>query len=64
MGTARHPGHVAARLAPALGGLHLVRAGRTFGADGIADRDRARRFLGWSTNDHWMRTNSALDGIL
>ncbi|MEU8784405.1 hypothetical protein [Streptomyces sp. NPDC048637] len=53
--TARHPAHVAARLAPALAGLHLVAAGGSFTADGTALGGRARRFLGWSTEDHWLR---------
>ncbi|WP_030543326.1 hypothetical protein [Streptomyces albus] len=53
--TARHPAHVATRLAPALAGLALVAGGGTFGADGTADGGRARRFLGWSTGGHWMR---------
>ncbi|MCC3655681.1 hypothetical protein LIX60_30330 [Streptomyces sp. S07_1.15] len=53
--TARHPAHVAPRLAPALAGLALVAEGGTFGGDGTADGGRARRFLGWSTDGHWMR---------
>ncbi|MFQ6145962.1 hypothetical protein ACLMNJ_23295 [Streptomyces seoulensis] len=53
--TARHPAHVAARLAPALRGLALVAGGGAFGADGTADGGRARRLLGWSTGGHWMR---------
>ncbi|MFJ8188039.1 hypothetical protein [Streptomyces sp. NPDC096105] len=51
--TARHP--VATRLAPALKGLALVAEGGTFDGDGTADGSRARRFLGWSTDGHWMR---------
>ncbi|WP_327241079.1 hypothetical protein [Streptomyces sp. NBC_01320] len=53
--TARHPAHVATRLAPALVGLALVAEGGTFGSDGTADAGRARRFVGWSTDGHWMR---------
>ncbi|MGW4027336.1 hypothetical protein ACWEEL_39305, partial [Streptomyces sp. NPDC005009] len=53
--TARHPDHVATRLAPALAGLALVAEGGAFGGDGTADGSRARRFLGWSTDGHWMR---------
>lgn len=45
----RHPDHVAARLAPVLSGLRVVRAGGAFAADGTADTGRARRFLGWRT---------------
>lgn len=52
---ARHPGHVAARLAPALAGLRLTAAGGTFGPDGTADGGRARRLVGWTTGWHWMR---------
>ena len=52
--TARHPAHVTARLAPALAGLRLTAAGGMFTADGTADGGRARRFLGWSTDGHWM----------
>ncbi|WP_328545695.1 hypothetical protein [Streptomyces platensis] len=53
--TARHPAHVAARLAPALAGLHLVAAGGSFTADGTALGGRARRLLGWTTGEHWLR---------
>ncbi|MFC8425805.1 hypothetical protein ACFUN7_34050 [Streptomyces sp. NPDC057236] len=53
--TARHPDHVATRLAPALAGLALVVEGGAFDGDGTADGGRARRFLGWSTDGHWMR---------
>jgi len=53
--TARHPAHVAARLAPALAGLRLVADGGSFTADGTALGGRARRFLGWSTGEHWLR---------
>ncbi|WP_081236408.1 hypothetical protein [Streptomyces viridosporus] len=53
--TARHPAHVATRLAPALAGLTLVTEGGAFGDDGTADGGCARRFLGWSTDGHWMR---------
>ncbi|MET7570258.1 hypothetical protein ABZT04_17400 [Streptomyces sp. NPDC005492] len=52
--TARHPGHVAARLAPALAGLRLVADGGTFAADGSASGGRARRLLGWTTDGHWL----------
>ncbi|WP_031487030.1 hypothetical protein [Streptomyces bicolor] len=52
---ARHPAHVTARLAPALAGLLLVAEGGAFGPAGTADGGRARRFLGWSTDGHWMR---------
>lgn len=52
---ARHPAHVATRLAPALAGLTLVAEGGIFGDDGTADAGRARRFAGWSTNRHWMQ---------
>ncbi|KUO03443.1 hypothetical protein [Streptomyces caeruleatus] len=53
--TARHPAHVATRLAPALAGLALTAEGGAFDDDGTADGGRARRFLGWSTTGHWMR---------
>lgn len=53
--TARHPAQVATRLAPALAGLVLVAEGGAFGGDGTTDGGRARRFLGWSTDRHWMR---------
>ncbi|MFE9171698.1 hypothetical protein ACFYNZ_19665 [Streptomyces kebangsaanensis] len=53
--TARRPAHVVTRLAPALAGLALVSGGAAFGGDGTADGGRARRFLGWSTDGHWMR---------
>ena len=52
---ARHPAHVTTRLAPALAGLVLAVEGGTFGGDGTADAGRARRFVGWSTDRHWMR---------
>ncbi|NED13933.1 hypothetical protein [Streptomyces sp. SID9124] len=52
---ARHPAHVATRLAPALAGLALVVEGAGFGEDGTADAGRARRFTGWTTDRHWMR---------
>ncbi|MFK4597638.1 hypothetical protein [Streptomyces pristinaespiralis] len=55
--TARHPRHVAARLAPALAGLRLVAAGATFDADGTADTGRARRLLAWTTTPHWLGAN-------
>lgn len=44
---ARHPAHVAARLAPALTGLRQAAAG------GSADSGTGRRFLGWTTGPHW-----------
>ncbi|MFC8392606.1 hypothetical protein [Streptomyces sp. NPDC057238] len=53
--TARHPAHVATRLAPALAGLALVAEGGAFGGAGTTDDSHARRFLGWSTDGHWMR---------
>ncbi|MFD0019799.1 hypothetical protein [Streptomyces sp. NPDC058382] len=46
---ARFPGHVAARLAPALTGLRQTASG------GVPDAGAGRRFLGWTTEDHWMR---------
>ncbi|MGW1769329.1 hypothetical protein ACWCQL_35440 [Streptomyces sp. NPDC002073] len=46
---ARHPGHVGARLAPALAGLRQAAAG------GTADAGDGRRFLGWTTRPHWLR---------
>lgn len=60
--TARHPAHVAARLAPALAGLRLVADGGSFIADGTALGGRARRFLGWSTGEHWLRRLPATRG--
>lgn len=51
----RGPARVRTRLAPALAGLRLAAGGGSFGADGTADGGRARRFLGWSTDRHWMR---------
>lgn len=53
--TARHPARVADRLVPALAGLAVVAEGGAFGEDGTADGGRARRFVGWSTDRHWMR---------
>ncbi|MGW3103620.1 hypothetical protein [Streptomyces sp. NPDC001100] len=52
--TGRRPHHVGARLAPALAGLRLVVDGGGFGPDGTADRGRARRLLGWTTDGHWL----------
>lgn len=52
-----HPAHVAARLAPALNGLRLVADGGTFDRTGSADTGRSRRFLGWTTEPHWLRPN-------
>ncbi|MFD0399286.1 hypothetical protein ACFVHI_14555 [Kitasatospora sp. NPDC127121] len=45
---ARHPAHVAARLAPALAGLRQAARG------GAADADAGRRLLGWTTGPHWL----------
>ncbi|MEU6922530.1 hypothetical protein [Streptomyces sp. NPDC046631] len=47
--TARHPEHVSARLAPALIGLRQAAAG------GSPDTGGGRRFLGWTTEPHWLR---------
>ncbi|WP_262062743.1 hypothetical protein [Streptomyces sp. STR69] len=55
--TGRHPHHVGARLAPALAGLRLVADGGGFGPDGTADRGRARRLLGWTTDGHWLASD-------
>ncbi|WP_030689440.1 hypothetical protein [Streptomyces globisporus] len=60
--TARHPAHVAARLAPALAGLRLVAEGGSFAADGTADAGRARRLTGWSTTGHWLSLPPAPPG--
>lgn len=46
---ARHPGHVAARLGPALAGLRQVADG------GAAESRGGRRLLGWVTEEHWLR---------
>ncbi|MFF1648813.1 hypothetical protein [Streptomyces sp. NPDC058240] len=46
---ARYPGHVAARLAPALTGLRRAAAG------GSPDSGGGRCFLGWTTETHWLR---------
>ncbi|MFF1922756.1 hypothetical protein ACFVW8_19565 [Streptomyces sp. NPDC058221] len=46
---ARYPAHVAARLAPALTGLRRTAAG------GTPDAGAGRRFLGWTTEAHWLR---------
>ncbi|MYY04471.1 MULTISPECIES: hypothetical protein [unclassified Streptomyces] len=46
---ARHPGHVSARLAPALTGLRQTVAG------GVPDTGEGRLLLGWSTQRHWLR---------
>lgn len=53
--TARHPVHVGTRLAPALLGLRLVADGGGFAPDGTSLGGRARRFVGWSTEAHWLR---------
>ncbi|MCM2416105.1 hypothetical protein [Streptomyces sp. RKAG290] len=47
--TARCPGHVAARLAPALTGLRQAAAG------GTPDTGGGRRLVGWTTEAHWLR---------
>ncbi len=60
--SARHPAHATARLAPALAGLRLVAEGGSFAADGTADDGRARRFLGWSTDGHWLRADPGAGG--
>ncbi|MEV6179469.1 hypothetical protein [Streptomyces sp. NPDC052015] len=44
----RRPGHVAARLAPALTGLRQVARG------GSPEDGEGRRLLGWTTGGHWM----------
>ncbi|MEU9474415.1 hypothetical protein [Streptomyces sp. NPDC048191] len=54
--TARHPWHVAGRLAPALTGLRQVMAGAP------ADAGVGRRLLGWSTGGHWFRPDPAPNG--
>ncbi|MEU1512546.1 hypothetical protein ABZ490_10350 [Streptomyces sp. NPDC005811] len=46
---ARHPGHVGARLAPALTGLRQVAEG------GHADDGTGRMFLGWAVDGHWLQ---------
>jgi hypothetical protein len=51
---ARHPWHVAARLAPALTGLRQVAEG------GSAREGEGRMLLGWSTGDHWLRPDPVL----
>ncbi|RSS80017.1 hypothetical protein [Streptomyces sp. WAC06614] len=51
---ARQPWHVAARLGPAVAGLRMVAAGGEFGPDGTAHGGLVRRFLGWTTEGHWM----------
>lgn len=50
---ARHPAHVAARLAPALTGLRQAAAG------GAADEGAGRVLLGWTTGPHWLRPDPA-----
>ncbi|MDJ1132883.1 hypothetical protein [Streptomyces iconiensis] len=47
--TARYPAHTAARLAPALTGLHRAAAGDPVESGG------GRRLLGWTTGHHWLR---------
>lgn len=49
----RHPAHVAARLDPALTGLHQVAEG------GRPDEGTGRLLLGWTTDDHWLRAEPA-----
>lgn len=56
----RHPTHVADRLAPAVVGLRLVADGREFDADGRLDDGRGRRFLGWTTDGHWLLAPATL----
>ncbi|MFD5437686.1 hypothetical protein ACFWJ4_36725 [Kitasatospora sp. NPDC127067] len=51
---ARHPAHVAARLAPALTGLRQAAAG------GSADEGAGRVLLGWTTGPHWLRADPRL----
>jgi hypothetical protein len=50
--------YVRERLAPALAGLAHVGSGARFAPDGTADDGaadgRARRFLGWTTERHWL----------
>lgn len=54
--TAGQPGQVRTSLDPVAHGLWLVvMEGVTFGPDGTADGGRARQFLGWSEERHWMR---------
>ncbi|MGW7264553.1 hypothetical protein [Streptomyces sp. NPDC054842] len=50
---ARHPAHVARRLAPALTGLRQVVEG------GRADEGAGRLLLGWTTDGHWLRPDPA-----
>ncbi|MFJ3224414.1 hypothetical protein ACIPJS_13815 [Streptomyces sp. NPDC086783] len=50
---ARHPRHVAGRLAPALTGLRQVTEG------GTADEGAGRLLLGWTTDGHWLRPDPA-----
>ncbi|GCD97892.1 hypothetical protein [Embleya hyalina] len=51
--TARRPKHTVRRLAPVLAGLRHVFTGGTL--DDPASPN-TRRFLGWATDGHWMRT--------
>lgn len=51
---ARNPGHVGARLAPAVAGLRLVADGRTFDSEGMLSDGRARCLLGWTSGGHWI----------
>ncbi|MFI9150921.1 hypothetical protein [Streptomyces sp. NPDC053367] len=51
---ARHPWHVAVRLAPALTGLRQVSEG------GSAREGEGRMLLGWSTGGHWLRPDPVL----
>jgi hypothetical protein len=51
---ARHPWHVAGRLAPALTGLRQVAEG------GSAREGEGRMLLGWSTGGHWLRPDPVL----
>ncbi|MFJ8111184.1 hypothetical protein [Streptomyces sp. NPDC096132] len=52
----RHPGHVAARLAPALTGLRQVAEG------GTATEGRGRRLQGWTTERHWLAADPTARG--
>lgn len=52
---ARQSSPLARRLGPAISGLELVVSGKTFDQRGSSEANtRARRFLGWSTGQHWL----------
>jgi hypothetical protein len=51
--TLAQPRHVQLRLQPAVDGLAHILAGGEFDTDGTDGG--ARRFLGWSVGQHWMR---------